>query len=386
MDARAFSLRFKAFNALLFIGSGIQLPFMPLWLHAKGLAPAQIALIMALMMGVRSIATPIGAYIADRTGKRRQVIVTAAFAAFAAFAVLALMNGFWPILMVAVTAAAFFSPVSTLGEVMAIEGCVAHGLDFGRIRLWASISFLLGNVLSGALLDVVAVSWVIYFIIAAQGMGALITLVLPEDPIRRSFSGAPVTVTRVLRHALTGPFFIFLAAVTIGQASHGMFYAIGSVHWDHQGLSKFLIGELWAIGVLAEVLFFQMSRSVVAKFRPEVMIVAGISGGLLRWLIFAINPSVVLLHFGSMLHAMSFALTHLGTMHFIQQRSPGVIRNSVQGVYSSLYGALLSATMWASGPLYTGFGGMAYLAMAGLSAVALGLAVLLARLTPTEPA
>jgi PPP family 3-phenylpropionic acid transporter len=158
------------------------------------------------------------------------------------------------------------------------------------------------------------------------------------------------------------------------------------VHWDHQGLSKFLIGELWAIGVLAEVLFFQMSRSVVAKFRPEVMIVAGISGGLLRWLIFAINPSVVLLHFGSMLHAMSFALTHLGTMHFIQQRSPGVIRNSVQGVYSSLYGALLSATMWASGPLYTGFGGMAYLAMAGLSAVALGLAVLLARLTPTEPA
>jgi PPP family 3-phenylpropionic acid transporter len=124
----------------------------------------------------------------------------------------------------------------------------------------------------------------------------------------------------------------------------------------------------------------------VAKFRPEVMIVAGISGGLLRWLIFAANPGVVLLHFGSMLHAMSFALTHLGTMHFIQQRSPGAIRNSVQGVYSSLYGALLSATMWASGPLYTAFGGMAYLAMAGLSAIALGLAVLLARLTPTEPA
>ena len=57
---------------------------------------------------------------------------------------------------------------------MAVEGSARYGLDYGRIRLWASLSFLAGSLLAGALLEVIPVSAVILLIAAAQGLGALV--------------------------------------------------------------------------------------------------------------------------------------------------------------------------------------------------------------------
>jgi hypothetical protein len=81
------------------------------------------------------------------------------------------MSGFWPILITAMLAAALLAPVVPLSEVMAVEGSARYGLDYGRIRLWASLSFLAGNVLAGALLEVIPVSAVILLIAARRRWG-----------------------------------------------------------------------------------------------------------------------------------------------------------------------------------------------------------------------
>ena len=100
----------------------------------------------------------LGAYIADKYGNRRAIIVASAFAAFTSYLLLAFVPGFHLILIVAVLAAALFAPIGPLVEVLSIEGSNHHGLDYGRIRLWASLSFLAGSLLSGALLEVMPVS------------------------------------------------------------------------------------------------------------------------------------------------------------------------------------------------------------------------------------
>ncbi len=76
-------------------------------------------------------------------------------------------------------AAALLAPIVPLTEVLAIEGSAHFGIDYGRIRLWASLSFLAGSLIAGALLEVIPVHSVILLIAAAQGLGALVTLVLP---------------------------------------------------------------------------------------------------------------------------------------------------------------------------------------------------------------
>ena len=83
------------------------------------------------------------------------------------------------------------------------------------------------------------------------------------------------------------------------------------------------------------------------------------------------------------LHAASFAMTHLGTMHMIRLMVPDHVRNRAQGFYSALSGGvLMSGAIWMSGPLYGRFGGYAYLAMAAMSVASLVMALVLLRVSP----
>jgi MFS transporter, PPP family, 3-phenylpropionic acid transporter len=61
-----FATRLAALYAALFILGGIQLPFLPVWLKAKGLDAATIGLVLAAPMLVRVLAIPLAARTADR--------------------------------------------------------------------------------------------------------------------------------------------------------------------------------------------------------------------------------------------------------------------------------------------------------------------------------
>ena len=58
--------RLAALYAAIFILAGIQLPFLPLWLKAKGLDAATIGLVLAVPMIVRVLIIPVATRAADR--------------------------------------------------------------------------------------------------------------------------------------------------------------------------------------------------------------------------------------------------------------------------------------------------------------------------------
>lgn len=383
MSSRIFGLRLSLFNAVLFLGSGIQLPFLPLWLKDKALSEGEIALVVAMMMAVRILAIPVGTFVADLTGSRRIIIIVSAFGTFAAYLLLHFMNGFVPILIVGMLAAAMLAPIAPLTEVLAIEGSAHFGIDYGRIRLWASLSFLAGSLIAGALLEVIPVHSVILLIAAAQGLGALVTLVLPHDGALRLGEQTPTSLPAVFAVALSAVFVIFMAAASIGQSSHGLLYAFGSVYYDDLGFSKLTIGELWAVSVTFEILMFAFSGVFYKRFGSVTLIAIGTGCGILRWFVMGLEPPLAMMFVISALHAVSFGLTHLGTMHFIRENVPDNMRNSMQGLFSVLSsGILMSATMWSSGPLYGLMGGKAYFVMASYSAIAFALALILRRVSP----
>ena len=384
MPSRSFSLRLSLFNAVLFPGSGIQLPFLPLWLKDRGLPDAQVALVVALMMAVRILGIPLGTFIADLTQRRRAVIIACAFGSTAAYALLSQMTGFWPILVTGMLAAALLAPIVPLTETLAVEGSAHYGLDYGRIRLWASLSFLTGSLGAGALLEVVPVSSVILLIAAAQGLGALVTLQLPADKAVRSATKAePIRLAPFLALVSAASFIVFMLAAGLGQASHGFLYAFGSVYFEALGYSKFVIGMLWSASVMAEVLMFAFSNRFYQTFGSVRLIMLGTGLATLRWAITALAPPLAVLFVVQTLHAGSFGLTHLGTMHYIRERVPASMRNTAQGLYAVFSsGVLMSGTMWASGALYAGLGGGAFLVMAGVSTLACALAVLLKAISP----
>src|SRR5690349_20988712 len=58
--------RLAAFYAALFILPGIQMPFFPVWLKAKGLDPTMIGIVLAVPMVARVLAIPVVTRAADR--------------------------------------------------------------------------------------------------------------------------------------------------------------------------------------------------------------------------------------------------------------------------------------------------------------------------------
>ena len=87
------------------------------------------------------------------------------------------------------------------------------------------------------------------------------------------------------------------------------------------------------------------------------------------------------------LHAVSFAMLHLGAMHYIRLNVPYGLRNSAQGLYAAASGGVaMSAVMGLTGLLYEHLHGGTYLAMAGISLAALSFGLALKRLSPTSQA
>ena len=135
-------LRLSLFYAAYFLVIGIQLPFWPLWLEGRGLTAAEIGVVLSVALWVRIVTIPVAGVVVDRTGGRGAALIVLSGSSLAASLLYLPIGGFWPILLVTVLVSACFSPVMNLGDNLTLLIARAKHLDYGRMRLWGSMSFI----------------------------------------------------------------------------------------------------------------------------------------------------------------------------------------------------------------------------------------------------
>lgn len=358
----------------LFIFSGVQLPFLPVWMRAKGIDPALIGLLVAVPSLVRVIGIPFAAREADRRDDLRLAIVVCAAASVAAFVLVALSAGTLAIFLTYAFAMLLYAPVMPLTETYALKGLSARGRAYGPVRLWGSFAFIAASFAAGAVLDVLPAQYLIWLLVAASGLVALAALFLLPVSTRTGGPAMPhFAWTGLLRDR---GFLAVLAAASLIQASHAVYYGFSVLQWRADGLDGGSIAALWAIGVLAEIVLFAFSGRL--KTSPTTLLTIGAFGGLIRWGIMAVNPPAALLPLLQILHALTFGTTYLGALTYVTRHAPEGQAATAQGhlaIAQSVAMALLSAL---SGVLYANFGAASYAAMA-LAAVAGGICARIAR-------
>ena len=89
----SFALRLAIFYAALFLTLGVQLPFLPLWLAAKGLDAGAIGIVLSVPMVVRVAAIPLATRSADRHDALRAAMVIASALALIGYGAMGLVEG-----------------------------------------------------------------------------------------------------------------------------------------------------------------------------------------------------------------------------------------------------------------------------------------------------
>jgi PPP family 3-phenylpropionic acid transporter len=167
-----FALRLALVYAALYMTLGVQLPFLPVWLAAKGLDSRAIGIVLALPMIVRVFAIPMATSAADRRDALRAVIIAGAAAAVVGFAALALVEGAVAIMVMYTLASIAATPVTLLVDAYALRGLAQWGLAYGPVRLWGSAAFIVTSFGAGFLLDLIEPRDLIWLIVGTLGLSA----------------------------------------------------------------------------------------------------------------------------------------------------------------------------------------------------------------------
>ena len=376
---------------LFFAGFGCLIPFLPLWLErAQGFTGSQIGLVLALGGFSRIIAGPLTAAWADGQPDRRAPLFLFATVLILGFAALWFLTGFVAVFMTILVMDVAFWGLVPVVEAMLLRHTRTGRPRYGLARGLASLAFVMGSSSVGGLIGNFG-PWAVWsWLLGVSGVLFLVALWIPADPVP-SARQAPFAARLLAGLGLLKDrrFALLIFALGLIQSTHSYFYVAGTLVWtNEQHLSTTLAGNLWSIGVVAEVGFLVFLARWAERFPAESLIIFGAACAFVRWTAMAALPPVWALFPLQALHAGSFAATFLGGMRMIQTLHGDSRTPTAQMIYMALASApAQAATTLVSGALYehlapSGYAAQGYLSMSAVAVAGLVLAVMLWRRRP----
>ncbi|WP_288399823.1 3-phenylpropionate MFS transporter [uncultured Serratia sp.] len=318
-----------------FFSYGIFLPFWGVWLKGEGIAPETIGILLGAGLVARFLGSLL---IAPRvkdpshlvSALRLLALLTLAFAVGFCFG-----NGWGWLMLVIAGFNLFFSPLVPLTDALAGTWQKQIRMDYGRVRLWGSLAFVIGSALTGQLVAVWGHNAILYsliFSVLAMLLGMLLKPSVMPQGEARTHSDTERSLWALLKE---GPVWRFLLCVTLLQGAHAGYYSFGSIYWQEAGYSASTIGYLWSLGVVAEVIIFASSNVLFRRWNARNLLLLSACCGVLRWSVMAYSTELGWLLLIQILHCGTFTVCHLAAMRFIAARQgQEVIR--LQAVYSAL--------------------------------------------------
>ncbi|EKY3222708.1 3-phenylpropionate MFS transporter [Cronobacter dublinensis] len=346
-----------------FFSYGIFLPFWSVWLAGVGVAPETIGLLLGSGLVARFLGSLL---LAPRVKDPSRLVF-----ALRLLATLTLLFalGFWFghqtawLFVILVGFNLFFSPLVPLTDALAATWQRQITMDYGRVRLWGSLAFVIGSALTGKLVssyDYRAILALLSLGVASMLIGMMLKpSVMPQGEARHNeAAGWPVW------RKLVSENWRFLACVSLLQGAHAAYYGFSAIYWQGQGYSASVVGYLWSLGVVAEIVIFALSKKLFSRFGArDLLLLSGVLG-IIRWGLMGWTTALPWLIVAQILHCGSFSICHLAAMRYIAAREGSeVIR--LQSVYSAVAmgGGIAVMTVFA-GFLYQHLAGGVFWVMA----------------------
>lgn len=353
--------RLSGFYFFYFAVLGALIPFWGLYLKSLDYSAQEIGIIGALLMATKVVAPNIWGLLADKSGKRLQVICWGSFLACIFFGGVFVDQSFSWILLVVVVYSFFWNAVLPQFEVVTLRYLGDQPQCYSQVRLWGSVGFIAAVMGLGLAFDYVSIDYLPAFIFSFLALIWLSGLSIAEQ--ENHSHGERTIAVGFWATILHRPVFCFLLASFLLQASHGPYYTFYSLYLESYGYSRGLIGFLWALGVIAEVVVFFIMHRLLPALGVRRLFLLSLVMTALRWcLVGAFVDSLAILLAAQLLHAFSFAIAHSVAIELVRNYFGGQHQGKGQALYSSMsfgaggaVGAAIGGILWETSAAMTFF-------------------------------
>ena len=368
------STRLASFYFAYFCYLGAYAPYFSLYLAGEGFPPAEIATMLALPQFVRIFAPMAWGWLSDATGSRRGVVALSCAATTLAVTALFFVSGFLQTALTVALIGMCSAAVLSIVDALTFSELGARTERYGPIRLWGSVGFILAVLATGALLDAVPVSRLLWVLCGLSLGTFLVACGLPSPRVERT---APLkgSLQAILRRPEVVAFFAACAAMTV---AHGALYVFYSIYLVGHGYSKTVVGLMWMIGVLAEIVVFIAMPALMRHVSLRAILLASFLAAGVRFV--AIGWGVdwfFVLVLAQLLHGATFGSFHAVSIAVVHRLFDGPLQVRGQALYMSLCyglggmaGTLLAGATWDTLGAPLTFGISALFGLAGAAIVA----------------
>ena len=335
---------------------GVIVPYMGLYLEYLHFTPAQIGYISAVMMITRVIAPNIWGWLSDYTGRRLLIIQAGSLFACLGFALLFVDHHFAWIALVVAVFSFFWNAVLSQFEVITLSHLGNNSHFYSRIRLWGSVGFIVIVAILGQLFHLWGLQWfpLVGLLVLLSIWVSSLTIPNPQKSTDYSLKHAGF-MSQLRNRAVI----CFLLSAFLMQISHGSYYTFYSVYLESLSYSRSVIGGLWALGVVAELVIFWYMHLLLKHFGPRQILLFTFAVTVARWWLigcYAENLSVLIV--AQVLHAFSFGTAHAVSIELVRRFFAGSSQGQGQALYSAASfgaggaaGALISGWVWSISPV-----------------------------------
>jgi PPP family 3-phenylpropionic acid transporter len=344
------SLNFALFFFAYYGYVGVFSPYASLYFADRGLSATQIGILMSLMQVMRIFGPNLWGWVADQSQRRVLVLRLTSIVAALSFCGMFVGQTFLFFFALMVTVNLFTSAQGPISEALMLSSMRGDLTHYGRVRLWGSVGFIVLVTLSGYALDWQGIELMPWIALLMLVMVTSVTFSLHEEPASQH-TQQPNSVRELLSRKSVLSFF---ASTFLMIAAHSSLYVYYSLYLSDIGYSKTVIGLMWSLGVIAEILFFFYQAPLFRRFGVRKLMLFSLAIAVIRFLMIGWGAqSLSVLLFAQVLHAATFGVHHSASVATLQRWFAGPLQARGQALYISIsyglggtVGGLLLSACW----------------------------------------
>jgi PPP family 3-phenylpropionic acid transporter len=314
-----------------FVGAFV--PYWGLYLQSEQFSASDIGILMSLFQISRIFAPNFWGWLADHTGKRVTWIKLTAFLGLCGFVAVFWAHSFFWLFFVMASLSLFTSSTLPLSESLTLAHLATTNGHYSRIRMWGSMGFIAAAVILGFLIDVYGIKSLLWFLLGVQILLFALTFRLPEAIIAPHANDS-FSIWQIIKQPAV---ITLLVGCSLMVTAHGVLYNFYSIYLADHGYSKAMIGLLWAVGVIFEIVVFMLMPKLMQRFSLKNIMLVSLVLAVIRFSMIGVAvDNLVLLIIAQSLHAATFGSFHAASVEVITQFFNGRHQAKGQAIYNSV--------------------------------------------------